>query len=487
MIPFGEWLPDQPDLSNPGSLIAKNVIPRANSYSPLSDIDIYTGAIDTACMGAFAVRDASNTVNWFSGTLAKLWHIQTGTVWDDVSVGGGYSTPADGNWKFCVFGNRVIATNYGDNIQNYTMGSSTDFAALYMDLKAKYCAVVKDFVIYANTHDTVDGDRPQRVRWTAINDPTDITVSPTTQSDFQDLVGEGGEITGIVTGVAGADALIIMRNAIWKMNYTGDALIFRFDKIEGAKGCFVPGTLSQFAGLFFYCAEDGWYMSDGLSSSPIGAEKANKWFFGDFMQTKYFLVSSIIDPVNQIMICSYADNDSGDIANKLFIYNFYVKKFSYGVMDIEYIFPAYTLATSIDDFGSTSIDAIPFSLDSGVYAGGVLRLAAFDTDHKMNFMTGDALEAIIETGEAQITPGKRSFVTEIWPYVDGGTVTVELGTRNKTGDDVTWSSSSSVNNVGFAPFRSDARFHRARITIAAGGLWTHAQGVQPEVSGSSWR
>lgn len=487
MIKFGEWFPDQGALENRGAIIAKNVIPRLDGYSPLSDIAVYSSALTARCQGAFAVRDSSNNVNWFAGDASKLYQIVTGTSWTDVSRVGGYSTSDFLNWKFCIFGNRVIATNYNDLIQNFVMGSSSVFADLYANLKARYCAVVKDFVFYAYTNDTVDGERPQRVRWTALNDPTDITVSPTTQSDFQDLVGDGGEITGLITGVAGADVIIVMRNAMWKGTYTGDSLIFRFDKIEGAKGCFVPGSLCQFAGLFFYLAEDGWYMSDGLSSQSIGAEKINKWFFADFMNSKYYLSSSMIDPINQLMIFSYPDNDSGVIANKLLIYNFFVKRFAYGVNNLEYIFPAYTLATSIDDFGATSIDSLPFSLDSGVYAGGVLRLSAFDSSHRMNFMTGATLEATIDTGEAQVTPGKRSFVTEIWPYIDGGTVTVKVGSRNLPTETVSFTSSISVNGIGFAPCRSDARFHRVRLIVAAGGSWGHAQGINPKISGSSWR
>lgn len=485
MIPFGEFLPDLPALENPGALIAKNVIPRSKSYGPLSDIAVYTGALTARCQGAFAVRDAAGTVNWFSGDATKLYQLITGTTWSDVSQVGGYTTSDVGRWNYCIFGSRVIATNYADNVQNFVMGSSTLFADLYMNFKAKYCAVVKDFIVYGYVND--GAEKPQQVRWTAINDPTDITVSPTTQSDFQELPGDGGEITGIVTGVAGADAIILQRNAMWKMNYTGDALIFRFDKIEGAKGCYVPGSISQYGGMFFYLSEDGWYVSDGVSSLPIGAEKINKWFFSDFMGTLAHLTSAMIDPINQIMMCSYPDNDNAGLSNKLLIYNFFTKKFSYGLTTAEYIFPTYTLATSIDDFGSTSIDAIPFSLDSAVYAGGVLRIGVFDSSHKLNFMNGSALEATIDTGEAQITPGKRSFITEVWPYISGGTTSIYLGTRNLPTDSVTWSSASSVNTVGFAPFRSDARYHRARVVVAAGGSWSHAQGVNPKVAASSWR
>lgn len=488
MLKFGPWAPDLPALENPGALIAKNLIPLQDSYGPLSDIEPFTNALTARCQGAFAARDSSGNVNIFAGDATELYRLSTGSTWENVSQATTtYATSSVNKWDFCNFGDRVIATNYSDLVQNYIIGTSTDFDDLYADFKAKYCAVVRDFVVYAYTNESGDGEQPQRVWWTGINDPTTVAPSPTTQSDFQDLLGEGGEITGIVTGLAGADAIIIQRNALWKMNYTGDQLIFRFDKIEGAKGCFVPGSISQFGGMFFYLAEDGWYQCDGLSSIPIGAGRINKWFFADFMATKSHLVSSMVDPINQVMICSYPDNDSDAVSNKLIIYNFLWQKFSYGELASEFIFPAYTLASSIDDFGSTSIDAIPFSLDSAVYAGGVLRLSAFDATHMLNYMTGDALEATIDTGEAQVTPGKRSFVTEIWPYIDGGSVSIYIGTRNLPTESVTWAGPYSVNSLGYAPLRSDARYHRVRAVVAAGGAWTHAQGINPKIAGSSWR
>jgi hypothetical protein len=488
MLNFGPFQPDQPDLENGGLLDARNVIPRLNSYSPLSGVTAYTDALNARCQGAAAIRDQTGNTHWFAGTVNKLYHITTGTSWDDVSQATTtYVTSEVNRWNFCQFGPRVIATNYNNDVQNYILASSTDFNDLYVGFKAKYCAVVRDFVVYGFINESGDGEQSQRVWWTGINDPTTITPSAITQSDYQDLVGDGGEITGIVTGLAGADAIIVQRNALTKMNYTGDQLIFRFDKVEGAKGCAYPGSISQYAGMFFYLSEDGWYKSDGISSEPIGATKINKWFFERFLTTSSHLMSSMIDPINQLMLCNFPDTQAGTTANKLLLYNFFVKKFTYGDLASEFIFPAYTLATDIDSFSTTSIDAIPFSLDSAVYAGGLLRVAAFDNTHMMNFLNGDALEATLETGEAQITPGKRSFVTEIWPKIDGGTWTVQLGSRNKPDETLSWTSAIDVNAFGFAPFRSDARYHRVKLVGEAGGSWEHAQGLDPKVGPSSWR
>ena len=44
MIPFGEWLPDQSDLQNPGSTVAKNVLPAARGYRPFASLTELSGA-----------------------------------------------------------------------------------------------------------------------------------------------------------------------------------------------------------------------------------------------------------------------------------------------------------------------------------------------------------------------------------------------------------------------------------------------------------
>lgn len=475
MIKFGNWLPDLPDNENPGALLAKNVIPRADSYGPLTSLSSYTNALTARCQGATAVRDLSNNVNWFAGDATKLYRMTSGTTWSDVS-GAAYNTGADEQWRFTQYGNRVIAANYADNLQSFIMGTSSVFSQL-VTIKARYIATVKEFVVIGNTNDGSDGDQSQRVRWCAIDNPTDWTVSATTQADYQDL-REGGEVMGIVSGVSGSDAIILQRDGVQQMNYIGSPAVFSFNRVEGSVGCISGGSVARIGSRVFYLGEDGFYMTDGVSSVPIGNSKVNKWFLADLNQSYTSRISSMTDPINQLVIWSYQDALNNTAYNTRFIiYNWVSDRWSYGEVNAEFILPAYTLGQTIDDFGSTSIDDIPFSLDSGVYQGGRVRLAAFDTTHKMGFLTGTALEATIDTGEAQLVPSQRALLKQIWPLVDGGTLSAAVGYRDRQNDSVTWATATSQNSKGFCPARVDARYHRVRLTIAAGGTWTHAQGI----------
>jgi hypothetical protein len=121
------------------------------------------------------------------------------------------------------------------------------------------------------------------------------------------------------------------------------------------------------------------------------------------------------------------------------------------------------------------LDAMPISLDSRSLTGNNRVLSGFDSSHRQVNFTSDAMDATIETGEFQVNPGARTDITLVRPYVDGGTVTVQMGTRNLHSDTVSYASAVSLNSSGDAPVRSNARFHRVRLNIT--GEFTDAQGV----------
>ncbi|MDX1408955.1 MAG: hypothetical protein R3330_12495, partial [Saprospiraceae bacterium] len=96
-------------------------------------------------------------------------------------------------WSHEVWGDYALFTNREDFIQRIDLPATGGLATdLTTDLRARYLAVVKDsFLLAGDTWDSVDGDRPQRVRWPAINNPLNWTVGQNL-ADLQDLRGEGG-------------------------------------------------------------------------------------------------------------------------------------------------------------------------------------------------------------------------------------------------------------------------------------------------------
>jgi hypothetical protein len=480
MIKFGEYLPDLPAHENPGATVANNVVPHGDSYKQFSGLSVFSGALSARCQGAVSGRDNGGNVYLFAGDVSKLYKIDT-TTWGDVSVVGGYTCAPDSNWNFAQWGEQILATQIADPIQTFTIGTSSAFADLAASApKARYIGVVRDFVVVGNTDDVSDGAVPFRVRWSAIGDPTDWTVSATTQADFQDLNSANGWVNGIVGGEYG---IIFQERAITRMTYVGSPSVFQFDEIESGYGTNAPGSICKIGTMTAYLGEDGFYVFDGTSSTPISHNMVSKSFYNDLDQSYMHRIYAVVDPINQVIFWAYpgASNVSGN-PNKVIMFNYAQsskKRWSTAEITLEIIArlalpTSYTL-DSLDTV-SSSLDALEFSLDSRAWIDNSISLTAFNTDHKLCLFTGTALDATIETGEVEIIEGKRTRLSRIRPMIDGGsTVTMQIGARNALTESVTWGTETAVNTTGDVETRSNARYHRARVKVSGG--FSHAQGV----------
>jgi len=176
-LAISDFQPDGPDYNNnDGSDVMLNVVPRtAKSYGPMPSMAVYSGALTARCQGAVAELDSAGNVFNFAGDATKLYRLASGSIsWVDVSrlAGGAYACPADALWKFAFMNGRVIATNYIDDVQGFLIDSAANFSQLSAGApKARYCAVIKNFLMLANTTDAVNGPQPQCVWWSALNDP----------------------------------------------------------------------------------------------------------------------------------------------------------------------------------------------------------------------------------------------------------------------------------------------------------------------------
>jgi hypothetical protein len=455
-IEYGEWLPDLPSLNNPGCTVAKNVIPANQSYEPMPSQSVFSNALDTTCIGAFSTRDADgNTVN-FAGTATKLYRLTAGS-YADVSIVGGYTTPADDRWHFTRFDNRLIATNFGDSIQTFTVNSGSNFANLSAGApKARYIANVdNNFVMVGNTYDAVDGNMPHRVRWCAFGDPTDWTVSATTQADYNDLNVSNGWVRGIVPGKF---ATIFQERAIVRADPVGSPIVFQFTEIESeaGKGTNIPGSIIKVGNISFYLGQDGFYAFDGNQSISIGAGKVDKTIWSEIDATNLDNVFSTAYPDRQFILWAIpATGNTSGRCNRIYIFNYAssaLKRWSrIEDIDIELIFnylsEGYTLDTL--DTLTTNIDTFTTSLDDRSLTGQNMILSGFDSSHRQVTFSGPSMDAVLETQEVQFNPRGLSELKLVRPLVEGsGTVTIQDGTRHKQSDSVSYGTAASVNTTG---------------------------------------
>lgn len=497
---IAEYEPDLPEYMSGGSGQVLGCIPKTpTSYGPLASPTVYSNALAATCQGAYFGLDTSGDVNGFAGDIHNLYQLTSSNgTWTQISkTANAYSCPTDGQWKFCVFGPTVIATDFNDNVQNFVLGSSSTFTDLSaMAPKARYCATVKSWLFLANTNDPVSGNAPQRVWWSSNGDPTTWPTpgsaqAAQVQSDYQDIVGEGGWIQGIVGNLGNADAAVFMEHAIWRIVWSGGPEVFDFYPAEGVRGTPAPGSIAQNGATVFYLGEDGFYNFDGANSVPIGANKVDKTFYANLNQSYINRITSAIDPINRLYVVSYPSmNSANGTPDTLLIYNWILNKWSTASCNAEIICRALSFGFTLDQLYTKlgyTIDGLPFGLDSRVWTGGALLLASFDTGHKLNFFTGPFMQATIDSSETQPFPGQLARIFNTRPITDGGLPTVSIGTRNRQVDNVTFNTPVGLSPIGTAPQRAVGRYIKSETVIPAGSTWTHFSGVELDAGPAGYR
>ena len=485
MIEFGDLQADLPTYENSGALVVDNVLPLAKGYKSLAGFQALSGTgLTGSAVGLFTSFSASGSTN-YAGDATKLYQMNSSLVFQDKSKSGGYSNSTTENardfWAFTQFGSNIIATNFADNIQKFTEGTSSAFSDL-VALKAKYIAVIRDFVVsgYTDESGTVYN---QRVKWSGINDSSTWTPSQSTQSGFQDIVGSHGNIQAIVGGESAG--VIFMEKAIYRMSYVGVPLIFQFDKIADNIGAFAPKSVASYGNMVFFLAQDGFYkLTGGQQLTPIGNGKVDNFFFDD-LSSNLDGITSAVDPNNSIVVWSYRGSGAtGTTNNKLLIYNYAVDKWSTGSgQDLEFIASAsqeaFTTLESLDVLGD--LDNLPKSLDSYFYKEGIVGLAGFNSDNKFGKFIANSLSATVDTTEFEGAKGKRSTLINCRPIVDGTTntsVTITPITRQSQLDTTTTGTTTNTNDTGTCPLRSTSRYHRIRVNVT--GNFNTMSGVDIE-------
>jgi len=472
-ITFGEWLPDQPSVT--GALVkANNVFSKAIGYGAIPSAVDYSQSASENLNNVVAGRNPDGTTSIFAGSETNLYKLDsTDMTLDDVS-GATYATPNGQRWRFTQFGHRLIAANGNSKLQGWLLGTSTAWADLDTDApRSRYVTVVRDFVV--SGYDS-DSGYSYRVQWSALNDETNWTPSATTQADYQDIP-DGGSVVGVTGGEFG---LIFMDRSIHRMSYVGSPLVFQFDNISRNLGCYEANSIIQYQGVSFFLSDDGFYACDGQNIIPIGNEKVNRYFFNDVDEVFLPNMSAAIDPFRNLVIWSYASKGQGGNVNRLLIYNFETKKWSSGSTDVDRVADASTPSVTLEglDAFSTSIDALPTSLDSRQWVGGKMMFAGVRNAKIVTF-TGANSTATIQTGDLS-AENRKTAVTLVQPIVDNGSASVAISSRNLLSELVTFGTATAADSENRVSIRSMGRYHQLEFT-PTGDNWRTAIGADVEL------
>lgn len=602
-ILFDEWLPDQPSVSK-SVREALNVVPVLNGYTYLNSAANYSGQASENLNNVFAGK-FGGTVTVFAGGATKLFKLDnTDLSLDDVSTAGGYSGDgrwqfvqfgqnmlatngtqriqywtlgsSTGFYQSSTFvsgtysrsGTTVTATITGHGLTagetyevDITSGDGTDGEYVisvtdantitYTDTNsgttsgninvitsaapiAKHITIIRDFVVGAYIE---AGTYPNRVQWSDVNSPRYWDSDGASLADFQDIE-DGGDVTAITGGEFG---IVLLENAIVRMQFVGSPNIFNFDVIARGVGCIEAGSVTQYAGVTYFLGADGFYACDGQQVIRIGAEKVNRYFFSNANIGDIDSISTSIDPERNVVIWNYA-NVSG--SRSLIIYNYQTQKWSEAETDVDYLSTLASTGVSLDnmdtaynvtagsfvvgqyytirevgttDFtaigavantvgvlfqatgvgsgtgvgidqaaataGLVSLDALSASLDDRIWKGGKFLFGGVRDDRIVVF-TGTRKTATLTTNDIEF--GYNSLVNLIRPSVDNGSADVQIASRKELNDNVTFGTAVSANGEGRVGVRSHGRYHRVSVT-PTGANWTLAIGVDVDYNQAGTR
>ena len=466
-IEFGPWTPDQPAFANPGCTEAKNVLPFQSSYGPFKTLRAFSGALTEPCLGAFWMPDLDSVANNFAGDQSKLYkYANLAATWSDVSRTTSYAAAIA--WEFEKFGNRCIAVDIGTTPQYYDLGTS----AFFNDLggsppKAKHVATVRDFLVLGNLESL-----PDTVRWSAFNNSDDWTASLATQSGSQELPGRGGAIQRIVPGEYG---VIFQENSIWRMDYIGPPVVWQFDEVERGRGTPAPRSVVWFGSQVFYYDDAGFFAFDGVTSTPIGNNRVDNWFKNNSASLDDMV--GAVDRRNRVVLWAFKSSSAQSYNDRIIMYNFATDRWAWSEITTQFLSERISGQLTLDELdtplpGGIDVDSIPMDSPFGVPD---LSIQAFDSSNRAGLFDGSAMSATIESRE--INSDEHSFETRtVRPLVDQGDVTVQIGYRNAQNASATYTNATSLNRLGEAPRRLNARFQRYRLNIT--NQFNQAQGVE---------
>lgn len=534
-INFGEWTPDQPGLAG-NVTIAKNCYPVLSGYAPLRSAADYSMDAGTNLLVAFAGK-YSNSNSLFAASPTQIYKFDSSDATLYPLTTDGYTSV--NSWDVTQYGSKMILANGTTRLQAYDLSgglsffgiddgqvtasisgttmtvTNVDFGALVVGQTlsatgvaggttitaygtgtggsgtytvsisqtvssrtislignapaAKFVTVVRDFVVAAN----VSGDE-SRVYWSDINNELVWVSGSASQSDRQYLP-DGGNITGIAGGEFG---LIFLERAVYRMTYSGSPFFFQFDAISRALGCISAGSIAQFGGLTYFLSDDGFYVCDGQTVQPIGSEKVNRWFFDTAVLSNIdSTMSATIDPTKSLVIWIFPNKEGGSLQ---LIYNIQLKRWSYAQTDatsISYILTPSASLEQVDNYDN-NIDTLDITLDSSVWAGGLLELAGV-RGQKIVVFDGPVLSATVATGD--IDSG-QSMVTMARPFINGANGSAAVASRQSLSAPAEYTAFVPANSDNRCPLRSNGRFHRVAVQTNAGDTaWDTIVGVEVDI------
>ena len=489
---IGKLITDQPAWQLPPDAIttANNV--RVNDYQ-LGTIGGHSQFFQGTAAPYFVMPITDGSTYYWLYMGLDDGYIYNGTASTNITRAAGvYTGSATDRWNGCIINGVPVVNNGVDDPQMFApISTATDLILLTAwdtNWKAKVIRQYKNFLVALNvTKSSVVN--AHMIKWSDIADSGTVPSS-WDETSASTLAGETylSETDGIlIDAVQLRDELIIYKeDSVYGMQFIGGVNVFRFRRIRGLGGILAQQCAVEFDRGHFVvggATSRDIYIHDGQSSVSIAEDIVRDAFFSDLDSDNY--ASTFVVPhytKKEIWICYPSSGSS--LPDKALIWNYLKDQWTFtelpantthgdsGVVDIT----AYTWATLpyttwdewtgiwnerqfspvTDTLVMASTDTWTYKFEDGNQFDGV---NAKCTIERIGLDIGDSSD--------------YHMVTAIYPYIEGSSVNVYIGSQASQNASVTWegpyvfdpSTDYKVN------VRRSGRLHAIRFESEANVQW----------------
>jgi len=460
---FSEFLPDQPAHLNTGLVTCDGVFPIANGYAPLPQFSAPpNGTLAGPALGAAAYRVGAD-VFLFAATATNIYRYSTAGY---TSVQSGMTTSQGIGMRFAPYNTLMLATNGTDPIKKFDPTSPAAFTNLGgTPPTARFIAVVGGFVVLGYAA----GDS-LRIAWSDNGIPTTWTPG-TGEAGFYQMPA-GGDITGIVGGEYG---LIFQENRILRMVYTADDTIWQFQEIATDVGCVAPNSIATYGKTTYFLSNKGLMSTDGVSVTPIGAEKVDRTFLALLSRSYIGNMSAVVDPNNSLYIVMLP---SAAPPTKAYIYNYLLGKWTTASITTQLLFSALSQGVSLEDLDALygNLDLIPLSLDDPSFRGGYPLLLLFDGTNRIGSLSGPPMRATFTDAKTEIAQGMKARIRSVRLLSDAPAANLTIAGSNNLADTPVSTTYTVRQRSGVYKTRENWAYAQFTWEIPAGTGYSFAQG-----------
>lgn len=468
---FGPWLPDQPDLDNPGVTEARNVLVSGGTYVPYKPL-LASGSPINGTLPISALRVSGNNSSsiyaaGIGGNTFLSAAAGAGGSWTNVTPVGGLA--ASNTWSMTQYRAYCIATSgaAADHPQ-YSLMPAGVFQKLtgpYGDAPiAKVCGVIGQFVFLGNLPGAGSGFGSTILQWSGIDAPFDWP----TPNSAQALAEQSGQqfldyAMGTIEAICPGDqwSVVLCDGGIERVTYVGGNVVFQFDPIYRAPAALGPNCWIKVAGKVYTVGAAGFVVTDGTTAVQIGDGRVDRWFQNNADFAYPWNFSCGVDYTRKIVYWTFPLLGNSGVPNHWIGYNYLEDKFTHG---------------------SDGVQTYVRGEEAWVAQYG---LQGFTQGGLIGTFTGTPGVATLTTAEAEFVPGNRAIVTSVTPQVSGtSSLTVKVGARAQQNDSVAYTPALTPDPfTGDCNCFVDSRYHRAEVDIT--GNFTQAMGGDFNVQPSS--